>query len=196
MHAWERPFVREEVFDDYFVSLLEGLVLPDFILEELCKDVRAQYEEERTVDAARMSALEGQLRRAKSRRERLYDDYADEVLSREEHGEKKRALMAEIREIEAAMASLSGQESRSYDEAVEILELAKTAHLRFKSAGPDEKRQIVSAMLSNCKFDGQKVVADLNMPFDLMLNVAREGAGADPENEKSVDWWRLGDSNP
>ncbi len=88
------------------------------------------------------------------------------------------------------MASLSGQESRSYDEAVEILELVKTAHLRFKSAGPDEKRQIVSAMLSNCKFDGEKVVADLNMPFDLMLNVAREGAGADPENVKSVDWWR------
>lgn len=190
MHDCERPFVREEVFDDYFVSLLEGLVLPDFILEELCNDVRAQYEEERTVDAARMSALDGQLRRAKSRRERLYDDYADEVLSREEHDEKKRALVAEIREIEAAMVSLSGQESRSYDEAVEILELAKTAHIRFKSAGPDEKRQIVSAMLSNCKFDGEKVVADLNMPFDLMLNVAREGAGADPENEKSVDWWR------
>lgn len=196
MHECERPFVREEVFDDYFVSLLEGLVLPDFILEELCNDVRAQYEEERTVDAARMSALEGQLRRAKSRRDRLYDDYADEVLSREEHDEKKRALVAEIREIEAAMASLSGQESRSYDEAVEILELAKTAHLRFKSAGPDEKRQIVSAMLSNCKFDGEKVVADLNMPFDLMLNVANEGAGAGPENEKSVDWWRQGDSNP
>lgn len=196
MHECERPFVREEVFDDYFVSLLEGLVLPDFILEELCNDVRAQYEEERTVDAARMSALEGQLRRAKSRRERLYDDYADEVLSREEHYEKKRALVAEIREIEAAMASLSGQESRSYDEAVEILELAKTAHLRFKSAGPDEKRQIVSAMLSNCKFDGERVVADLNMPFDLMLNVANEGAGARPKNEKSVDWWRIGDSNP
>ncbi len=196
MHECERPFVREEVFDDYFVSLLEGLVLPDFILEELCRDVRAQYEEERTVDAARMSALEGQLRRAKSRRERLYDDYADEVLSREEHDERKRALVAEIREIKASMASLSGQESRSYDEAVEILELAKTAHLRFKSAGPDEKRKIVSAMLSNCKFDGEKVVADLNMPFDLMLNVANEGAGADPGNEKSVDWWRLGDSNP
>lgn len=196
MHECERPFVREEVFDDYFVSLLEGLVLPDFILKELCKDVRAQYEEERTVDAARMSALEGQLRRAKSRRERLYDDYADEVLSREEHDERKRALVAEIREIEAAMASLSGQESRSYDEAVEILELAKTAHLRFKSAGPDEKRQIVSAMLSNCKFDGEKVVADLNMPFDLMLNVAREGAGAGPENGKSEEWWRLRDSNP
>lgn len=45
-------------------------------------------------------------------------------------------------------------------------------------------------MLSNCKFDGEKVVADLNMPFDLMLNVAREGAGADQENGKSVEWWR------
>lgn len=98
--------------------------------------------------------------------------------------------MAEIREIEVTMASLSGLESRSYDEAVEILELAKTAHVRFKSAGPDEKRQIVFAMLSNCKFDGEKVVADLNMPFDLKLIVARERAGAGPENSKSVEWWR------
>lgn len=188
--VWNRDLRRD------VASLLEGLILPDFILEELCNDVRAQYTEERAVDAARMSALEGQLRRAKSRRERLYDDYADEALSREEHDERKRALVAEIREIEAAMASLSGQESRSYDEAVEILELAKTAHLMFKSAGPDENRQIVSAMLSNCKFDGERVVADLNMLFDLMLNVAREGVWADPENEKSVVWWRQGGSNP
>jgi len=90
-------------------------------------------------------------------------------------------LVAAVREIEVAMASLSGQESRSYDKAVEILELAETAHLRFKSAGPDERRQIVSATLSNCKFDGQEVVADLNMRFDLMQNVAREGAGSDQE---------------
>lgn len=62
----------------------------------------ALYEEERTVDAARMSALEGQLRRAKSRRERLYDDG---VLSREEHKEKKRARVSEIREIEVTISS-------------------------------------------------------------------------------------------
>lgn len=195
-HECERPFVREEVFDAYFSSLLEGLTLPDFIFKELCHDIRAQYAEERTVDAARVSALEDQLRRSKSRRDRLYDDYADDVISREEHDERKRTLAAEIRSIEAQMVSVSSEESRSYDEAVEILELAKNAHIRFKSAGPDEKRQIVSAMLSNCKFDGKKAVADLNMPFDLMLNVAREGAGDITENGKSVDWWRLGDSNP
>lgn len=89
--------------------------------------------------------------------------------------------MAAVREIEVAMASLSVLESRFYEKAVEILELAKTAHLRFKSAGSDENRQIVSATLSNCRFDGQKVVADLNMRFDLMLNVAREGDGAGQE---------------
>lgn len=62
--------------------------------------------------------------------------------------------------------------------------------------GPDEKRQIVSSMLLNCKFDGNEVVSDLAIPFDLMLNVACEGAGSNTENGKSVDWWRQGGSNP
>ena len=189
-HQCNRPFVREEVFDDHFHSLLEGLDMPEFIFNELCLDLREQYSQQRTVDSARLTALQGQLTRAKHRRDRLYDDYADGILSREEHDEKKRLLSDEMRSIEAKTAESSREENRSYDEAVEILELAKTAHTRFKSASPDEKRQIVSAMLSNCKFDGEKVVSDLHMPFDLMLTVSQQSIGAGPENGKSVDWWR------
>ena len=79
------------------------------------------------------------------------------------------------------------EEKGSHDLAVKILKLAKTAHIRFKSASPDEKRQIVFAMLSNCKFDGEKVVSDLHMPFDLMPTVSQQNIGADPEKGKSVD---------
>jgi hypothetical protein len=35
----------------------------------------------------------------------------------------------------------------------------------------------------------QNVVADLNMPFDMMLRANKE-ASVDPGKEKSVTWWR------
>ena len=51
-------------------------------------------------------------------------------------------------------------------------------------------------MLSNCKIDGLKAVSDLHISFKLMLNVAPAPIGTGPEIGKTVEWWRLGDSNP
>ncbi len=85
-------------------------------------------------------------------------------------------------------------------EGEELLELAATAHHRFKTAPPEDRRQLLSYLCSNCNYDGEKLTVNLKKPFDLMLIAAiaeRTGdAERDPKTGRAEEWWRLGGSNP
>ena len=94
-------------------------------------------------------------------------------------------------------------EPTSVDEAMRILELASTAHLRFKNANSEKKRELLQFMLSNSSWVDGKLEVELFEAFDLMLNLAETATQNENEtvknglvNIKSVDWWRIGDSNP
>ncbi len=66
-----------------------------------------------------------------------------------------------------------------------ILELAKSAYLRFNSHDPWEQAKLLKMVLSNCTFDRGSLCPAYNNPFDIF-------AGAN----ESGDWIPSLDSNP
>ena len=83
------------------------------------------------------------------------------------------------------------------------LELNSTTHLSIISENSEEKRELLQFTLSNSSWVDGKLEVELFEAFDLMLSPA--GTATQNENEtvenglliiKSVDWWRIGDSNP
>ncbi len=94
-------------------------------------------------------------------------------------------------------------EPSAVDEAMRILELASTAHLRFKKADSERKRELLEFVVSNSSWVDGKLDVELHEFFDLMLNLVKTASGNQNEtvenglaNVKSGDWWRIGDSNP
>jgi hypothetical protein len=67
---------------------------------------------------------------------------------------------------------------RSYDDALEILELAKSAHFKFKSASAAARRELLPAILSNCRFSDGSLTVEYNSPFGRigtpMCDIARK----------------------
>ena len=85
---------------------------------------------------------------------------------------------------------------------MKILELASTAHLRFKNANSEQKRVLLQFMLSNSSWVDGKLEVELREAFDLMLNLTEVAAQNENKmaksglvNTKSVDWWTVMSSN-
>ncbi len=81
------------------------------------------------------------------------------------------------------------------------LELASTAHLRFKLADSEQKRELLKFVLSNSSWVDGKLEVELHEFFDLMLNLVKSASQNENEagenglaNVKSVDWWRSVDA--
>ena len=85
------------------------------------------------------------------------------------------------------------------DEGVQLLELARKAHVLFRKQKPSEKRRLLDFVLSNCTWKGGELQATYRQPFD-MLSVAnttheREKAAGVGSNDLFENWLPGPDSN-
>lgn len=101
------------------------------------------------------------------------------------------------------MVAIDRAECVTVDETMQVFELAATASSRFKMANPDQKRELINLMCSNCFWRDGSLELELHEIFDLMLNTLKsEPIAAAPASEKglvfakSENWWRQGGSNP
>ena len=56
-----------------------------------------------------------------------------------------------------------------YLEASRLLELSTKAYGLFESSNVDLKRKLLTFILQNSKMDGKKLIPELKMPFDVIL---------------------------
>ncbi|HUS54219.1 MAG TPA: hypothetical protein VMY41_09475 [Thermohalobaculum sp.] len=81
------------------------------------------------------------------------------------------------------------------DEGVQLLELARNAQRLFERQDAREKRRLLNFVLSNCTWQGGKVVATFRQPFDLLAEttaIAATVAVAEGANLAKSEIW-LGD---
>src|SRR3989344_1259445 len=70
------------------------------------------------------------------------------------------------------LEKLSKAEDDYYVTANTILSLASRASELFESSKPEQKKELLSLVLSNCTLDGEKIRYDLKSPFDTILECA------------------------
>jgi site-specific DNA recombinase len=193
-------YVKEEVFTRAFCKLLDSIRIPEPILEVLrTAMIQASQDEERFAAAQRTEA-EKSVKASIARLATLYEDKIDGALSAETYERLRAKYEADLAQARVQAANLDNAGSVWRDDGLRILELAASASDRFKQASPEDKRSLLQNLYSNCVFDGQKLHIELRPPFDLILKCTSEQgdqkAGEETKNGISVDWWRIGDSNP
>ena len=198
-----RPYVSEPAITNAFAALLSRLIVPELELGWIRDGLREADRDRHARREARERAIHAEVRTLKDRLERLYLDKLSGEISAEFHRETRDKWEARVTELQLELAALDRAEGPAVDDAMRVLELAATAADRFKRASADQKRELVSYMCSNCVWEDGKLFVELHEIFDLMEKVleaeisSAEGVVEnDPLNARSVDWWRLGDSNP
>lgn len=102
------------------------------------------------------------------------DDYNKRY---ERYTAKKNKALMELKRLNKA-------EDDYYVTANTILSLASRASKLFENSKPEQKKEILSMVLSNCTLDDEKVHYDLKKPFDTIMECVDRS-----------DWLRGLDSN-
>ena len=194
-----RKYVREEVLEQQFTSLLGRLHFDDEVLSWVQEALRASDADKRREQEEAIARLRAEYDRLQRRLDTMYVDRLDgrvdaaffDKMAAEWRAEQLRCQREIDRHQEA---------DKSYmDEGAQILELARNAQQLFERQEPRQKRRLLNFVLSNCTWEDGEVVATFREPFDLLAETtaiaARSAVSKIPNLTKSEIWLPGPDSN-
>jgi hypothetical protein len=170
--------VREEVLEQAAAKLVASIHLPIEIVSGLqgrLQMIRANC------DADASGALKGaELRKAKLRERlgNLTDAYVDGVLDRNVFEERKASLLADLAELDQSIRDLASGKQPALDDVEKKLELASSALLSYETGLPQDKRDLLNSVTSNCVAHGKSVELEPCEPFKTVADATTTDTGA------------------
>ncbi|MDQ3802264.1 MAG: recombinase family protein [Acidobacteriota bacterium] len=171
--------IREEIVEEALSTLLEQMRFTERENAELRIEIKRRYERITEFREAGIRASPLQLEQLRSRLSKLTDAYIDGVLDRDIYLEKKNALITEERVEGERLQRLEHGAEKILERVEQFLELVNRAHLSYKLANEEEKRELVQAVTSNLAVEGKSLIVKLNYPFQLVAERQKfSGGGA------------------
>jgi len=115
-------------------------------------------------------ALRLRLDHLQARIARLTDAFLDNVIDQRLFEERKKALLLERQDIEERLASPTPAGRELPDRIAEFFELAASAYVGYKTALPDEKRDLLRILTSNRRAKRNTLEITLSPPFQAVAD--------------------------
>lgn len=109
---------------------------------------------------------------------RLTDAFIDGTIEKSLFEERKTALLMERKALEEKLQDLRGTGPSVPERMAKFFELTGSLYLSYKSALPEEKRDLLKSVTSNRWVDRQNVDVILDLPFHEVANCAKLSYGA------------------
>ena len=193
------PYTREEVFEEKFTELLEGLSFDNEVLEWVTEALRQSHEDEKDYHDEAISRLQNEYRRLQSRIDAMYLDKLDGKIDEASFERKAREWREEQDRIQRTIEEHQGANQSYLDEGIRILELSQRAHELFQKQEAREKRRLLNFILSNCTWKNGELEVTYRQPFDMIAEMHREHekkkAAHLPKSDLFDNWLPGQDSN-
>lgn len=177
-----RGTIREELLEKAVIKTTKKLLLDDFeynyLKQEALKESETS-EAEFEINYRRLQLLSEQI---KDRLSKLADAYVDQVFDKETYIEKKNELLLEEQSIKEKIANFRQSADEAFKKLEAFLELVNSAYLSYKWGTPEEKRDLVKEVFSNCEINGKNILVKPFLPFQLILERPRLTSGS-PKRE-------------
>lgn len=183
--------VREEAITEQLTKMLEGLVIEPEVLAWLKTALQESLNEQQSFQHEQLSILEAEEKKLRRKLEQLYIDEVNGVVPESAYPTLRARWNDELANTEIAIRSHKVAERSYFADGVSMLELASSAHLRFKDASPEDRRALLRHLGSNFLVVDGKVHVQLRKPFDLQLKASQN----ERENGEKGIWWAQLDSN-
>ena len=192
-------YVREEILEEQFESLLKNLTFEKDVLEWMVSALRESHVDEKKFHDDAIGRLQTEYRKLQDRIDGMYVDKLDGRIDTAFFDRKSVEWRTEqdrlLRDVEAHQNA-----NRTYiDEGVQLLHLVQCAPQLFERQQPAEKRQLLNFLLSNCVWKDGAVAAEYRQPFDLLAVAHREAEALQrkrgTKKAKTENWLPGMDSN-
>ncbi len=162
--------MREENLDDAVSKALHPLRLDAEEIEYAGLWVRNARLDEGTLHEREIRNCRLLLDQNRARLIRLTDAFLDGSIDRDLFDQRKAGLLVEERDLKEKIDNLEQKNGNVLVQLENFLELAKTASTLYKTALPDEKRDLLKKLTSNLTAMGKNVDVGLTIPARLIAN--------------------------
>jgi len=166
----KHQYWREEKLNTEIESVLSSMKIPTEIFEVLKQTLKDAHQHEAEFHNQAMTILQTKLTKTQSRKDQLYDDRLDGIITKETYLEKFN------KEVQAEKQTIRDMEKHKqanqiyFETGLRILELTQNASQLYKRAEDEGKREIINFVFSNLTITNEKLSYTGKSPFDNFLN--------------------------
>jgi site-specific DNA recombinase len=184
-HRHKKVYVSESALDRQLYGIVGKVTLPpdwyDFM-----KACLVQERKSRKIHSAReRERLESIRDRTTTDMKKAFQAHVNGTVSEEFFKSVHNDYQKELDAVNYRLMDLSESVEHDFDIAMKTIELSHQAESLYLRANPDQKRRLLSSVLSNCTLSGATLTPTYKKPFDLLAK------GIESQNMRR-DW----DSNP
>jgi len=178
-HSRECPptCVREEAVEQVVLSTLLPIQFEESEKRYLRARVACLTADRKKQNEAHATALKLRLGQIDERLSRLTDVFIDRSIEKELFDSKKASLLMEHKGIEEQLVFAERNDDSISEKLTEIVELAGSAYLLYKTAHPEEKRDLLKIVMSNRQVEGKDLDFMLAPPFHLVAERGKNTNG-------------------
>ena len=166
-----RMYIREEEIAKQVASVLNRIKLPNSVVIELQKELKAAKASERRYHSQEIKKLNEEQAKLKEKLEKLFDLRLDGELDRETFDHKRNDLQLKITRLKNKVVAQEKADN-SFDETIlGLLDIATQAGQVFeRSQNLELKRLVLKFVFESMKLTEGKLTYKLNFPFNEFVN--------------------------
>ncbi len=174
----DQPWVREEVIDSQMAEILRTIEIDQRTIDDIVRALKDSSQDERKFRRSETQRLSKRFRELQIRLDKAYEDRLDGVID-DRYWKDISTKWHEEQDAVSLQVERLTETNRDYvSQAMEILELSKTAYSKYFEQQGASKRRLLRLVLSNCLYDGATLYPIYKTPF----NMIAEGL----ENQKKL----------
>ena len=162
-------WLREEKITKQIGQVFKRLQMPADVLKRLVETLNRVHKEKVEFHSKHFDMLIKRHKELTRMMDNLYEDKLRGSITESKYDRFYQKLCLDLEDVNGRLARLQDAENNYYITAKYLLDLANRAYDLFDGSEAEEKRLLIKLVLSNLRVKGDKVVYDVNKPFDLIL---------------------------
>lgn len=162
---------RQKDVEKKITNLLDKLIIPENIFQDVKTSLKSSHENVMEFHNEAIASLQTQLSKCQNRKDQMYDDKLDGLITKEEYLEK---LDKETKREEKIIRDIKKHKKANnnfYEIGIKILELSKNASQLYKQGTDEEKRELLQFAFSNFTITNERFDYEAKTPFKEIIKM-------------------------
>jgi len=179
----ERIWTREEDLIEPITKMLKGLQLPQEKVDKVVAKLKEINEDKNEFHKKAIGQLRAEYDKLQQNTDRLLDLLVENSITRDIYDTKLKEYKEKQYDINLRLEEYTRADENFHIAASMVFSLANRALEIFESSEANEKRQLLSFLLQNCRLQDKKLLFELRSPFNYILENAHHSSMLHTLNE-------------
>jgi DNA invertase Pin-like site-specific DNA recombinase len=161
-------YISEDKITSQLVEIFKLVQIPNKDFGEVSEALRASHDDKKRMRDSSLAAIEAEIEKYQTRMEKIYEDYLDEKIPEDLYKRKFEEFRESQKAAQNKRINIEQIEDDYYGTVSHLLRLSKNAVKLFEAGDHEQKRTVISIVLSNLELDGDLLRYKYKKPFDTM----------------------------